>query len=201
MRRFLNSSCGLAGRSRYPFLLLVILIGGAYSVVVGQQNDKRVEAIRRYAKQVDMQIAESESLDEGTGIYVNELVVNKGGKQWPAVGIYRTVHKFYYTFGDREKNPYPNRLLKITITTRRSNRAESAEFLFNGAGQLIFYWSKSDEAPPVETRYYFASQRLIRRMIGSRIVETNSREAAAGTLAAITEMHDLRTLFAKSLGN
>ncbi len=200
MQRFLKRTYLTDSRYVGQFLLVIILMGSAYPLAA-QQPDKRIDAIRRYAKQVEMEIAESESIEEGTGIYLNELVVNKGNKQWPAVGIYRDVYKFYYTFGDREKNPYPDRLLKITLVTRMSNREETGEFLFNAAGQLIFYLATSDESPRVETRYYFASQRLIRRIIGTRVVDVNSRESLARTRAIIKEAQDLKTVFVKSLGN
>ena len=143
----------------FPFVLFLL---ASSLQIAAQQDDKRIEAIRRLSMQVNEQIEESERVEEGTGIYCNELIVNKGDKSWPAVGIYRTVIKFYYTFGDREKNPYPNRLLKITVTTNRSDRQEYAEYLFNPAGQLIFHYEKGSDKTDSERRYYFASERLIR---------------------------------------
>lgn len=191
---------GRKGRSCYSFLVLIILVG--YVLQVGaQEADKRIEAIRLLASQVDEQIAESERVEEGTGIFANELVVNKGDKPWPAVGIYRTVIKFYYTFGDREKNPYPDRLLKITVTTNRSDRHEYAEYLFNPAGQLIFHYQKDGESAESEIRSYFAGERLIRRMTGERIGATSSRESVEAARSALAEKHKLREIFVRSLGD
>ena len=188
-------------RSIHTFLFLVILPGSVLPVLA-QGGDKRIEEIRRLDRQANEQIAESERVEEGTGLYCNELVINKGDKSWPAVGIYRTVFKFYYTFGDREKNPYPNRLLKITVTTKRSDRREYAEYLFNPAGQLIFYYEKKDdEGSPAERRYYFASERLIRRMTGQRVVDINSRDALGEARVALNEKKKLMDIFLKSLGD
>ncbi len=195
---FMKKLNRLSGRLGQPFLLLLILLGSVLSVHA-QEGDQRIEAIRRLDRQVNEQIAESERVEEGTGVYCNELVVNKGDKSWPAVGIFKTVFKFYYTFGDREKNPYPNRLLKITVTTDRSARHEYAEYLFNPAGQLIFYYEKDDEGSQAERRYYFASDRLIRRMRGPRIVDINSREALQAARVALNEKKKLVDVFVKSL--
>ena len=188
------------GRSCQGFLLLLVLLAGVLQVPA--QGDKRIEEIRRLDRQVNEQIAESERVEEGTGVYCNELVVNKRDKPWPAVGIYQTVFKFYYSYGDREKNPYPNRLLKITVTTRRSARQEYAEYLFNPAGQLIFYFEKKDqEDAPVERRYYFFSEKLIRRMTGQRVVPINSREALEAARLTLSEKKKLVDVFLKSLGD
>lgn len=198
---FMKRMARISGRSRHGFLFLVILLGSVLQVPA-QGGDKTIEEIRRLDRQVNEQIAESERVVEGTGVYCNELVVNKGDKPWPAVGIYRTVFKFYYTFGDREKDPYPNALLKITVTTRRSSRHEYAEYLFNPEGQLIFYYEKKDEeGSPAERRYYFASERLIRRMTGKRVVDINSREALEAVSVALNEKKKLMDVFVKSHGD
>lgn len=191
----------VSSRSWQWFLFLVLFAGSGLQVTA-QRVDKRVEEIKRLYTQVNEQIAESERVEESTGVYCNELVVNKGDKSWPAVGIYRTVVKFYYTFGDREIDPYPNRLLKITVTTKRSARQEYAEYLFNPVGQLIFYYEKKDdEGSPAESRLYFAANRLIRRIKGQRIVDVNSRQALEETKGALNEKTKLREVFLKSLGN
>jgi hypothetical protein len=189
------------GRS-WQGILFLALFAGSCLQVTAQHLDKRVEEIKRLYTQVNEQIAESERVEESTGVYCNELVVNKGDKSWPAVGIYRTVVKFYYTFGDREIDPYPNRLLKITVTTKRSDRQEYAEYLFNPAGQLIFYYEKkNDEGSPAESRLYFAANRLIRRMKAQRIVDVNSLQALEDAKGALNEKTKLREIFLKSLGN
>ena len=185
-------------RSTYSSLILIILAGCALPVG-GQQYDKPVEAIRRQSQQINEQIAESERAEEGNGIYCNELVINKRNKSWPAVGIYRTVISFYYTFGDREQNPYPNRLLKITVTTNRSARHEYAEYIFNPTGRLIFYYERDSENLQSERRYYFASERLIRRMTGPRMVDIRSREALEAVKTVLTENSRLKRLFLSSL--
>lgn len=190
-----------SGQSCQGLLFLMILLAGVFPVTA-QDSDKRIDEIRRLDRQANLRIAESESVDEGTGLFCNELVINKADKPWPAVGIYQTVFKFYYTYGDREKNPYPDRLMKVTVSTRRSDRKEYAEYLFNPAGQLIFHYEKKDqEDAPVERRYYFSSERLIRRMTGARIDSVKSREVLEGARVALGEKLKLVILFRKSLND
>ena len=107
--------------------------------------------------------------------------------------------KFYYTFGDREKDPYPNRLLKITVTTNRSDRHEYAEYLFNPAGQLIFHYQKDGESAESEQRCFFASERLLRLTKGKRIVGIRSREAVEMSTRALAAKKSLLEIFVKSL--
>lgn len=199
MRGLRNRTRRSGGRSECVLLFLVLVAGCV--LPVSAQNDNRIEAIRRLSIQVNEQIDESERVEESNGVYCNELVVNKGNRSWPAVGIYRTVVKFYYTFGDREKNPYPNRLMKITVTTNRSDRREYAEYLFNPAEQLIFYYEKDGESAASERRYYFASERLIRRTLGERSVSTKSREAVETVARTLASRNNLKQVFLKSLDN
>ncbi len=194
LAKWRSRHCRLAYQSFAVGLVLAGCLGHAAA-----QADRRIERIERLARQTNEQIAESERVEESNGIYCNELVVNKGDKSWPAVGIYRTVVKFYYTFGDREQNPYPNRLLKITVTTKRSDRQEYAEYVFNPAEQLIFYHQKQGETARSESSYYFASGRPIRRMSGQRLVALNSREAKETATLALQESRRLREVFLKSL--
>lgn len=178
-------------------ILFVFICLSLATVVSAQPDNRRIEAIVRLSRQINEQIAESEKVAEGSGIYCNELVVNKGNKSWPAVGIYRVVTKFHYTFGDREKDPYPNRLLKITVTTNRSSRHEYAEYFFNDAGQLVFYFEKESEDAQSERRFYFASGRLVRQMIGSRTIDSNRGRALAKQVA--TRTLNFRKMFFASL--
>lgn len=126
---------------------------GVYTVVLAQ-TARRIEAINNLRRKIDRDIAQSEAEPEYSNIYLTELAVNKNNGSYPAVGIYRPVAKFYYTYGDREKEPYPNRLLKIVVAVARSDRHEYSEFVFNESEQMVFYLDKKDD---VERRVYFAA--------------------------------------------
>ena len=168
----------------------------ALSCGLGAQTDKRIEAIRQTYQQVNQQIAECEANGEYSTTFLSELVVNKNNGPYPAVGIYQSVIKFYYTFGDREKNPYPDRLLKITVTTKRSDRTEAAEFLFNPAGQLIFYYEKKESG---ELRDYLAGERPLKIAHGEATAEVSKLGEAALTRAILKEKQKLAGIFRHSL--
>lgn len=174
------------------FLLLFLAPAIAFA-----QTDRRVEAIRKLCQKIDADIARSEQEPEYSNIYLTELAVNKGNGSYPAVGIYRPVVKFYYTYGDREKEPYPNRLLKIVVAIDRSGRKEYAEYVFNEAEQLVFYFEKKDE---VERRVYFAGERLIRFEQGNRRLSLKTSSQTAIVTAVLKEKANLVAIFKRSLG-
>jgi hypothetical protein len=157
------------------------------------QSDPRISEIRRRNELVN---AQTEPIQEPATTFLNELVINKTDAPFPAVGIYRTVAKFYYTFGNRERNPYPDRLLKIMIATDRSNRKESSEYLFNDAGQLILFSEKTED---FDHRVYFVRERAIGFEKGGRLVNLRNSEVAATSARAIKEKAQLVAIFRGSL--
>ena len=110
--------------------------------------------------------------------------MNKNNGSYPAVGVYRPVAKFYYTYGYREKEPYPNRLLKIVVAVARSDRQEHSEFIFNESGQMVFYLDKKDS---VERRIYFAAGRPIRFEQDGRVLSLRTKSQAAIVATVLKE--------------
>ena len=141
---------------RITTAILVLLLFAAGTVA---QTDRRIEAINTLRAKIDKDIARSEAEPEYSNIYLTELAVNKNNGSYPAVGIYRPVVKFYYTYGDREKEPYPNRLLKIVVDIDRSDRKEHSEFFFNKSEELVFYFEQKDNR---ERRMYFIRGKELR---------------------------------------
>jgi hypothetical protein len=155
-----SSAAGALAKLFTCFCALAFL--GSIAQVRAQESDKRIEEIKRLYKQINQQITASEREKPYSAIFCDELVLNRNENPWPAVGIYRSVIQAYYTFLHEEGEPYPNRLLQITVSTKRSDRGEYAEYLFNPAGQLVFCFEKKGVDPTVELRYYFANGRAIR---------------------------------------
>ncbi len=171
----------------------ILLLLSAAAAIAGQ-TDKRIDAIRTVARETDRMITECEADGETSTTFLAELVVNKNNGSYPAVGIYRSTAKFYYTFGDREKNPYPDRLLKIVVETKRSARVELAEYLFDGRGRLIFYFGREDD---VDRRIYFDDGKMFRALEGEKVISGNDAKTVADR--ALAESRRLTAMFRESL--
>jgi hypothetical protein len=171
-------------------------------------QDKAIEQIRRMAEELDAKIKLSEQGAEDSayaGIVSNELVVNRNEHVWPAVGNYQATYKFYYDNAQTEGHHYPDRLRKVVMKSKLSDRSYYAEYLFNEAGALVFYYAKPDEpqvgneTPPVEQRLYFSGGRLIRIIKA----QTTSNQPTAPDFKfagkILTASRQLKEFFAKSL--
>ena len=171
--------------------MLLLFAGGTSA-----QSDRRIQAINTLRTKIDQDIAASEAEPEYSNIYLAELAVNKNNGSYPAVGVYRPVVKFYYTYGDREKEPYPNRLLKIVVAVARSDRQEYSEFVFNESEQMVFYLDKKDD---VERRVYFAAGRAIRFEQDGRMLSLRP-DAGAIVAAVLKDNVKLVSIFAGHYG-
>lgn len=177
-------------------VLLLLLSGWAGSNRAIAQASGQIEAIRNLCQKTDEAIALSERDPETSTTFLIELTVNKNLSPYPAVGIYKTVVSFHYTFGNREKDPYPNRLLKIVVSTDRSNRKERSEFFFDEAEQLVFYFENKDD---VERWVYFSSEKPIRFQQGERALSLRNKSQTASVLDILKEKANLVEVFRRSL--
>ncbi|HQZ97160.1 MAG TPA: hypothetical protein PLP21_12640 [Pyrinomonadaceae bacterium] len=155
------------------FTIVMLALGFGCFAIVFSQTNKRIEEIRKIYQDVNKRVAECDENGDTSNTFLMEVVVNKNNGSYPAVGIYRSIVKFYYTFGDREKDPYPNRLLKILTTTNRSAMTETSEFLFDEKRNLIFYFEKNE----TEKRLYFASGNPIQILEGKKMIDVGSKSA------------------------
>lgn len=151
--------------------LLLILLG---SIQICAQSDGKIAEIRRIYKETNEKIAAAEKNFRESEVYFTELVVNKGGTSYPPVGNYLLTAKFYYTFGDRESDVYPNRLLKVVVTSQSAAREYYKEFIFDKNQNLVFYYINGAEG---EHRMYFANGKLIRWQKGKKLTNVNAPEA------------------------
>lgn len=176
-------------------LVLLVIVFVCAVVASGQSDDKRIEAIRSIYADTNSAIAEMSKQPELSSVFAVELTVNKHSAPYPAVGVYQRTTTFFYTYGDREKNPYPDRLLKIAATYKRSSRVENIEFYFSPVGQLVFAFASNPESAIKETRMHFSTGKLIKMTDDGKEIGLKSRRAVeAGTLAA-REAARLKSLF------
>lgn len=142
------------------FLFTVLL-----AVVAAQETaDQKVERIRKVYAETSSKVEKVEEggeEDRKGGVAVNELVVNAAGKSWPAVGNFKEVYRFYYE--EDGENPYPSKLLKITVVTEAAARKYIVEYVYSPSGSLIFYFERSeDDDNPLERRVYFEGEKAFR---------------------------------------
>lgn len=163
---------------------------------ISAQTDKRIENIKKIYQETNRKISESNENGAYSSVYLTELVVNKNNGSYPAVGVFQTIYKFYYTYGDREKNPYPNRLLKIEVETKRSSNIEKYEFLFNEKEQLVFYFEAENAA---EKRIYFQNESSIKAMLGGKTLEKN--DVVKISKSVLAEKKKLAAIFQNSLNH
>ena len=177
-------------------IILFLALFGVFGLSIFGQNDKRIEEIKKNYQETGDKIKECEENGEYSSVFLSELTVNKNNGSYPAVGIFNSIFKFYYTYGDREKNPYPNRLMKIVIETKRSANTEKREYLFNEKEQLIFYFESREN---VEKRLYFQNETVIKFLVGDKTQKLKAEETVKLSKFVIAEKKKLIGIFQNSL--
>lgn len=164
-----------------------------------QTTDKRADDIDRLVTQANEAVAIADKEAPYSEIYVVEVSANKTGNSYPAVGTYSNVTRFHYTFGDREKDPYPNRLIRASVVTKRAASITTSEFFYSPIGQLVYGIVSTAGEEQRQTRFYFAAGQLIRLVDGERDVSVRSRNAVETALALKRESARLTALFSAAL--
>ena len=177
-----------------------MIVIGAFGLTVSAQTEKQIEAIKQIYKATNEKIAESEANGEFADTFLSEMVVNKNNGSYPAVGTFKTVYKFYYTYGVREKNPYPNRLMKVAVETNRAANTEKYEYFFNEKEQLIFYFESKNEGETFyEKRIYFQNEAVIKFLIEDKTQNLTKAETLQAAKNVLAEKRKLAGIFKDSL--
>ena len=159
-----------------------------------QTTAKKIADIKMSVAEADRMATLAEG-DDYSSVFIVELNVNPKENQYPAVGTFTSTAKFYYTYGDREKNPYPNRILKIAMTTRRSAMTELTTIYFRGSGEMIFYSKKIDGDESSDRSVYMIAGLPVRFESRGKIVPVKSSESVQFTKEAIAEKMRLMRIF------
>ena len=179
--------------------VVLIVVGFILSCIANAQSaDRRVDDIRKLYDETNQRIADAEK-QEQSDIFVTEVNVNKRLNPYPAVGVYATATKFHYTYGDREKEPYPNRLLKIEIVVKRSATTTNAEFFYNTAGELIMGRVLTDGDEPRETLAYFSRSQLIKMIDNDEELSVKLKAIIETAQTLQVESAKLKRLFASTI--
>ena len=177
---------------------LLVFLGILTVSAVGQSKDAEIKRIRELYTQSKAEITKIEGDSEAafaSRFAVNELVVNKLGKSWAAVGNYKVIYRFYYeAIGEQ---PYPEHLVFVSRETQSSARKYYEEFLFDADGSVAFvFWKHAgsgDSDASSESRFYFKSDELILANGKSKNVgeESPSAKTALSTAKTIQKMFKL----------
>jgi len=143
-------------------LLIIATLFGLFATGALGQKDKSAQLlkIRESYNKVSAEIKKIESNPEAASqsyLAVNELVVNKLNRSWPAVGNYKVTFRFYYKQTGEE--PYPNHLVKVTMSMKTSAREYYKEYFYDEFEKPAFVFSKGSDVP--EQRFYFSGGVLI----------------------------------------
>ncbi len=179
-------------------LKILALLLFAVCIVDAQTADKRIDEISKLYDQIEQRIADA-AKQEQSDIFVVETNVNSRPNPYPAVGIYAASTKFYYTYGDREKDPYPKRLLRADVVVKRSATTTNAEFLYNAAGDLVMGIVLTDGDEQRETVVYFSRGQLIKMIDNDKEVNIKLRAVIETAQTLKSESVRLNGLFAAAI--
>lgn len=178
-------------KGRSVIMTSLFVLGVACSVAAQTGSEPAtVRNIRKIYTETNERIAAAKT--GPSDLFVAEIQTNLTDNQFPAVGTYRPVIRFIYTYGDREKNPYPDRLVKVAIEIDRSARKELTEFLFDESGRLIFYFEKSDEG---ERRLYLDAAKPVWILVGDKPVAVSSPKGKSLVRTATEKDRKMTNIF------
>ena len=159
-------------------ILLFFLICQSFIAIAQTET-----TIRTHYTEVNKQIAESIEQGFEGPLYQNQVVINKNGKSWPAVGRYEETVDFWYDddpahISPQERNP-KNVLLKVNVKRHNLHMRTSEEYLYKD-GRLLFYYSNTEEeGNSWEVRVYYNTKGVAFKTN----VKENGKELSAKELA------------------
>lgn len=164
-----------------------------------QALDKRIAGIKKFVAETNRLVEIAERPDENSSVFIVELNVNRKENPYPAVGTYTSTAKFYYTYGDREKNPYPDRLIKVAVITRRASTIENMEMFFDFGREMVLYSRNiAGEGRGVRS-IYFSAGRIIRSEKNGEKAQIAGREHAGFAREALADASRLQRIFQSAL--
>jgi hypothetical protein len=177
----------------------LIFVFAASAFVSAQTAAKKVAEIKRIVAERDRMAATAEG-DDYSDVFIIELKVNPKENQYPAVGTFTSTAKFYYTYSpDREKHPYPNKLVKVAVTTRRSSTTERTTIYFRGPGEMILYSKKVEGEEASERSMYILAGLPLEYEKQGMVVSTKGADATAFLKTALADKTRFEKIFQAAL--
>lgn len=165
------------------FIFVLIFACAAHAQIATTKSvEKTVDKIRAYYDEIAEKAKAAEAVTEDGmpseesqygDLVMNELVINKLGRQWRAVGTHILKYKFFYQGGETEARMYPDELVLVKVEKRSSNRTFQQEFLYNDKGALVFFsqTAENDDEATAERHIYFVLGKAIRILDADQIVK------------------------------
>lgn len=120
------------------------------------------------------------SADIEAGVFYTTVVqVNSGDMSFPAVGVFDITTTFHWLA--EPWNTPANRLVKAVVSSRVSAVEETAEYLYDESGGLVFCFIAGGYEQ-VEHRFYLSDGRLLRFIDGDLV--DDSPDQSLGTAAS-----------------
>lgn len=160
-------------------------------LLVANATAQTETAIRNHYTTVNSKIKESVEQGFEGPLYQNQVVINKNGKSWPAVGIYADTVNYWYDDDPNHlpaaERPLKNVLLKVNTSRHASALYSQSEFLYKDGRLLFYYLHEGEEGNEWETRVYFNNKGIAFKTS----VRANGKELTAKELAT-TEYKDFK---------
>jgi len=174
------------------FHLLPLITVFILPLISQSEHEAPIRHIQEQYNEIKKQISSGQ-------LYCNEFILNRDKLPVSAVGNYQETVRFYHT---RDPMSGTHELRMIILKGERSITQTHAEFLYNPANQLIFYFYRLHigQGHTTRSRCYFKGNRLIRLIDNDLIIDDPGEKYEAYRDAIIKRSRELRSLFLKSAG-
>lgn len=190
-------------------LLLTLFCLGIAAAQTKPAVDKTI-AIKEYYKEISEKAKAAEAVTEDGSpseesqygnLVMNELVINKLGRQWRAVGTHILRYKFFYQGGETEARMYPDQLVLVKVEKQISDRVYRQEFLYDDKGALGFFaqTAENDDETPAERHVYFAMGKPIRVLDVGKIIRKLSAKDNEMIKEVMADSVKLKAIFNSSI--
>ena len=189
---------------RAAALVMICMIAAAPAAAQTKTTSGIVDRITTDYQAIEAKIAEVKKGGEvakDADIVLSELIVNKGGHTWPAVGAYRAVYRFWY--GWVPGHPFPTNLRKVEVETRSGSLRFYQEYFYGTDGRLRFYRERVGRATAPSGKgvsAYFASEKLVRMVSGDTVNDTPTPGERKTAEVFIRHAQRLMSTFKTALG-
>lgn len=187
-----------------PLLFLILFLPALAT------NAQTETQIRAHYQDINKKITESKEQGYEGSLYCNELVVNKNGKSWPAVGNYSETIEFWYSNNPNHPSVTQNKLQvlqKINVVRKAAALTTHEEYLYKDGKLVFFYSAEGEDGNLWETRLYFNTKGMFKSSVkanGKELTEKDFlteeyKDFKPKSIAVLKKAREYQELFVKSI--